>query len=492
VHAALALKESGYETIMVNCNPETVSTDYDTSDRLYFESLTFEDVMEIIDKEQPRGVIVQYGGQTPLKLARDLEAAGAPIIGTSPDSIDLAEDRERFKELVESLQLKQPPNNTARNKEEALDRGTDVGFPLVVRPSYVLGGRAMEIVHSDEDLATYMDAAITVSNDSPVLLDRFLDLAIEVDVDCICDGERVLIGGVMEHIEQAGVHSGDSGCSLPPFSLSQDLLDQMHEQVAKLAKGLNVVGLMNTQFAIQNNVVYLLEVNPRASRTVPFVSKAIGIPVAKIAAKVMVGESLAQQGYVNQRIPEYFSVKEAVFPFIKFPGADPILGPEMKSTGEVMGVGRTFGEAYAKAQLASGVVLPRQGAALLSVRERDKDAAVELAKILVGQGFDVVATHGTAQKLAGAGVSCRRVNKVREGRPHIVDMIKNGEIDLIVNTTEGKQAINESTSIRAEAVRRGVTYYTTLNAAIATCRAIEHLDDGDVNRLQDLHKEVAA
>ncbi len=492
VHAALALKESGYETIMVNCNPETVSTDYDTSDRLYFESLTFEDVMEIIDKEQPKGVIVQYGGQTPLKLARDLEAAGAPIIGTSPDSIDLAEDRERFKQLVESLNLRQPPNNTARNKEEALARAGDVGYPLVVRPSYVLGGRAMEIVHTDEDLAAYMDAAIDVSNDSPVLLDRFLDLAIEVDVDCVCDGERVLIGGVMEHIEQAGVHSGDSGCSLPPFSLSKDLQDEMHAQVVKLAKGLNVVGLMNTQFAIQNNIVYLLEVNPRASRTVPFVSKAIGIPVAKIAAKVMVGESLAQQGFVNQRIPGYYSVKEAVFPFIKFPGADPILGPEMKSTGEVMGVGRTFGEAYAKAQLASGVVLPRQGAALLSVRERDKDSAVELAKILVSQGFDVVATHGTAQKLAAAGVSCRRVNKVREGRPHIVDMIKNSEIDLIVNTTEGKQAINESASIRAEAVRRGVTYYTTLNAAIATCKAIEHLDDGDVNRLQDLHKEVAA
>ena len=492
VHAALALKESGYETIMVNCNPETVSTDYDTSDRLYFESLTFEDVMEVIDKEQPKGVIVQYGGQTPLKLARDLEAAGVSVIGTSPDSIDLAEDRERFQQLVESLQLKQPPNNTARNKEEALERGSGVGYPLVVRPSYVLGGRAMEIVHSDEDLAAYMDAAIDVSNDSPVLLDRFLDLAIEVDVDCICDGERVLIAGIMEHIEQAGVHSGDSGCSLPPFSLSQDLQDQMHAQVVKLAKGLNVVGLMNTQFAIQNNVVYLLEVNPRASRTVPFVSKAIGIPVAKIAAKVMVGESLEQQGFVNQRIPEYFSVKEAVFPFIKFPGADPILGPEMKSTGEVMGVGRTFGEAYAKAQLASGVVLPRQGAALLSVRDRDKDSAVELARILVDQGFDVVATHGTAQKLATAGVSCRRANKVREGRPHIVDMIKNGEIDLIVNTTEGKQAINESTSIRAEAVRRGVTYYTTLNAAIATCKAIEHLDDGDVNRLQDLHKEVAA
>ena len=490
VHAALALRESGYETIMVNCNPETVSTDYDTSDRLYFESLTFEDVMEIIDREKPKGVIVQYGGQTPLKLARQLEAAGAPIIGTSPDSIDLAEDRERFQKLVQSLDLKQPPNCTARSKEEALRMAADVGFPLVVRPSYVLGGRAMEVVHGEEDLAAYMDAAIGVSNASPVLLDRFLDLATEVDVDCVCDGERVLIGGVMEHIEQAGVHSGDSGCSLPPFSLSEELQKELHEQVVKLARGLHVVGLMNTQFAIQNNVVYLLEVNPRASRTVPFVSKAIGIPLAKIAAKVMVGDSLAKQGYVNQRKPAYFSVKEAVFPFIKFPGADPILGPEMKSTGEVMGVGRSFGEAYAKAQLASGVVLPRQGAALLSVRDRDKEGAVQLAKILEARGFDLVATHGTARHLAAAGVSCRRANKVREGRPHIVDMIKNDEIDLIVNTTEGKQAINESHSIRAEAVRKGVTYYTTLGAAIATCTAIEHLDDSDVNRLQDLHNEV--
>ena len=492
VHAAFALKESGYETIMVNCNPETVSTDYDTSDRLYFESLTFEDVMEIIDKEQPKGVIVQYGGQTPLKLARDLEAAGAPVIGTTPDSIDLAEDRERFQHLVDSVALKQPPNCTARNKEEALELGGDVGYPLVVRPSYVLGGRAMEIVHNDEDLGVYMDAAINVSNDSPVLLDRFLDLATEVDVDCVCDGERVLIGGVMEHIEQAGVHSGDSGCSLPPFSLTEEVQAELIEQVVKLAKGLKVVGLMNTQFAIQNDVIYLLEVNPRASRTVPFVSKAIGLPLAKIAAKVMVGESLAKQGFVNQRNPGYFSVKESVFPFIKFPGADPILGPEMKSTGEVMGVGRSFGEAYAKAQLASGVVLPRQGAALLSVRDRDKEGAVELAKILVARGFDLVATHGTARELAAAGVSCRRANKVREGRPHIVDMIKNGEIDLIVNTTEGKQAINESHSIRAEAVRKGVTYYTTIGAAIATCVAIEHLDDSEVNRLQDLHNEVVA
>ena len=492
VHAALALSESGYETIMVNCNPETVSTDYDTSDRLYFEPLTFEDVMEIIEIEKPKGVIVQYGGQTPLKLAEALQEAGAPIIGTSPDSIDLAEDRERFQKLVQDLNLKQPPNCTARSKEEALRLSSGVGFPVIVRPSYVLGGRAMEVVHGEEDLSLYMDAAINVSNDSPVLLDRFLDLATEVDVDCIYDGERVLIGGIMEHIEQAGVHSGDSGCSLPPFSLSEEIQKELEEQVVTLAMGLNVIGLMNTQFAIQGDVVYLLEVNPRASRTVPFVSKATGLPLAKIAAKVMVGESLAKQGFVSQHKPPYYSVKEAVFPFIKFPGSDPILGPEMKSTGEVMGIGRTFGEAYAKAQLASSVVLPRQGAALLSVRERDKPGAIELAKLLIDMGFDIVATHGTAETLADAGVSCRRTNKVREGRPHIVDMIKNGEIDLIVNTTEGKQAIAESLPIRAEAVRRGVTYYTTLGAALATCRAIEHLDNSDVNRLQDLHNEVVA
>jgi len=492
VHAALALREAGYETIMVNCNPETVSTDYDISDRLYFESLTFEDVMEIIDKEKPAGVIVQYGGQTPLKLARDLEAAGATIIGTSPDSIDLAEDRERFQKLVESLGLRQPPNCTARNLKQALEMSSDVGFPLIVRPSYVLGGRAMEIVHTKDDLAAYMEVALGVSDGSPVLLDRFLDLATEVDVDAICDGERVLIGGVMEHIEQAGVHSGDSGCSLPPFSLDAGIQETMIEQVIKLAKGLKVVGLMNTQFAIQNDTVYILEVNPRASRTVPFVSKSIGIPLAKIAARVMVGESLEEQGYVKQRIPGYYSVKESVFPFIKFAGADPILGPEMKSTGEVMGIGRSFGEAYAKAQLASGVVLPTEGTALLSVRDRDKDGAVELANILIGRGFELVCTHGTAEYLQRAGVSCRRVNKVREGRPHIVDMIKNGEFTLIVNTTEGKKAIHESHSIRAEAVRRNVTYYTTLGAAVATCAALEHLDNIDVNRLQDLHKEVAA
>lgn len=448
--------------------------------------------MEIIEIEKPKGVIVQYGGQTPLKLARDLAAAGAPIVGTSPDSIDLAEDRERFQQLVEKLGLRQPPNRTARSKEEALGMGSDVGYPLVVRPSYVLGGRAMEIVHNDDDLATYMDAAIGVSNESPVLLDRFLDLATEVDVDAVCDGENVLIGGIMEHIEQAGVHSGDSGCSLPPFSLTQEMQKSLAEQVVILAKGLNVIGLMNTQFAIQNNIIYLLEVNPRASRTVPFVSKATGLPLAKIAARVMVGQSLQEQGFTTQRIPEYFSVKEAVFPFIKFAGADPILGPEMKSTGEVMGVGRSFGEAYAKAQLASGVILPTQGVALISVRDRDKDGALELANILLQRGFELVATDGTARYLTDAGLSCRRTNKVREGRPHIVDLIKNGEISLIVNTTEGKQAIRESRPIRSEAVRRNVTYYTTINAAIATCAALEHLDVIDVNCLQDLHKEVAA
>ena len=492
VHAALALKEAGYETIMVNCNPETVSTDYDTSDRLYFESLTFEDVMELIDLEKPKGVIVQYGGQTPLKLARGLEAAGAPIIGTSPDSIDLAEDRERFQNLVDALALKQPPNSTARNKQQAMTLASNVGFPLVVRPSYVLGGRAMEVVHSEEELMSYMDAAIGVSNESPVLLDHFLDQATEVDVDVICDGERVLIGGIMEHVEQAGVHSGDSGCSLPPFSLSEEILDELRDQVVKLALKLKVVGLMNTQFAIQNKVVYLLEVNPRASRTVPFVSKATGIPLAKVAARVMVGESLTSQGFTEERKPGYYSVKEAVFPFVKFPDADPILGPEMKSTGEVMGVGRSFGEAYAKAQLASGITLPRTGTALISVRDRDKEGAIELAQMLIGLGFDIVATHGTANALKAAGVPCLRANKVREGRPHIVDMIKNGEIHFIVNTTEGKQAIKESQSIRAEAVHKDVTYYTTLGAAIATCRALRHLDDGEVNRLQDLHREVAA
>ena len=492
VHAALALKQSGYETIMVNCNPETVSTDFDTSDRLYFESLTFEDVMEIVEIEKPVGVIVQYGGQTPLKLARALEAAGAPIIGTSPDSIDVAEDRQRFQQLLKKLNLKQPPNCTATNEDDAIKQSQEVGFPLVVRPSYVLGGRAMEIVHGEDDLRAYMKKAVAVSNDSPVLLDRFLDLAVEVDVDCICDGTDVLIGGIMEHIEQAGIHSGDSGCSLPPATLTQAVQDELARQVTAMAKALNVIGLMNTQFAIQNGIIYILEVNPRASRTVPFVSKAIGQPLAKIAARVMVGETLAAQGVRTVPVPPYYSVKESVFPFVKFPDADPILGPEMKSTGEVMGTGRSFAEAYAKAQLASGVILPRRGVALISVRDRDKSSAVKLGKILIDRGFDVVATNGTAMALAKGGVACRRVNKVREGRPHIVDMIKNGEISLIVNTTEGKQAIRESHPIRAAAVRHRVTYYTTLAAAIATTMALDHLDSGDVNRLQDLHLELAS
>ncbi len=492
VHASLALKEAGFETIMVNCNPETVSTDYDISDRLYFEPLTFEDVMEIIDLENPVGVIVQYGGQTPLKLARSLKSAGAPIIGTSPDSIDLAEDRERFQKLIEELKLAQPPNRTASNMKEAIEMSSDVGFPLVVRPSYVLGGRAMEIVHNKKDLGEYMTKAVSVSNDSPVLLDRFLDLAIEVDVDIICDGEDILIGGIMEHIEQAGVHSGDSACSLPPFSLSKEMQETLIDQTKKLAYGLNVIGLMNTQFAIQGEDVYILEVNPRASRTIPFVSKATSIPLAKIAAQVMIGKKLKAMGYTEQIQLPYYSVKEAVFPFIKFPGADPILGPEMKSTGEVMGTGETFGEAYAKAQLASNVILPIQGTALMSVRDRDKSDAIRLGKILISRGFNLVATHGTAKELTSANIDCKRINKVREGRPHIVDMIKNGEIDLIVNTTEGKRAIQESTSIRAEAVKRNTTYYTTIGAAIATCEALEHINDSDVNRLQDLHRKLNA
>ena len=490
VHAALAVREAGFETIMVNCNPETVSTDYDTSDRLYFEPLTFEDVMAIVERERPFGVIVQYGGQTPLTLARALEKAGAPIIGTSPDSIDLAEDRGRFQRLVSQLGLKQPPNATARDADEAVNMAADVGFPLVVRPSYVLGGRAMDIVYNEDDLRMYMREAVEVSNDSPVLLDRFLDFSVEVDVDIVGDGEDILIGGIMEHIEQAGVHSGDSGCSLPPATLAPDVQAEIAEQVRKLAGALNVVGLMNTQFAIQEGVIYLLEVNPRASRTVPFVSKATGIPLAKIGAKVMAGISLKEQGIAKPKAPAYYSVKEAVFPFAKFPDADPILGPEMRSTGEVMGTGRSFGEAYAKAQLASGVELPKSGTALLSVRDRDKPEAVKLAKILVDRGFSLVATDGTAVHLAENNVPCRRVNKVREGQPHIVDMIRNNEIRLIVNTTEGKKAIRESHSIRGAAVNHKVTYYTTLPAAMATCLAFDHVEGGEVNRLQDLHGEA--
>src|SRR6266852_6382037 len=491
-HAAYALRDDGFETIMVNCNPETVSTDYDTSDRLYFEPLTLEDVLAIVEREKPQGVIVQFGGQTPLNLALELKRNGAPIIGTTPDSIDVAEDRERFQKLVTALKLKQPANASARTEESAVLLAREVGFPLVVRPSYVLGGRAMEVVFNEDDLRQYMVDAMKVSNDSPVLLDRFLDLAIEVDVDAVSDGEDVLIGGIMEHIEQAGVHSGDSSCSLPPNGLPQEIQDELRVQTRKLAKALNVVGLMNIQFAIQSGVIYILEVNPRASRTVPFVSKATGIPLAKVAARVMTGKSLASQGQTTERIPPYYCVKEAVFPFIKFPEADPILGPEMKSTGEVMGTGHTFGEAYAKAQAASGVILPTRGLCFVSVRDRDKPGAVLLAQMLIARGFEIAATGGTAIVLEEAGVTCRRVNKVREGRPHGVDMIKNDEVALIVNTTEGKQAVRESRSIRREAVARKVTYYTTVNGARATCDALDHLGDIAVNRLQDLHKEMLA
>ncbi|HYW91849.1 MAG TPA: carbamoyl-phosphate synthase large subunit [Gammaproteobacteria bacterium] len=490
VHAALAMREDGYETIMVNCNPETVSTDYDTSDRLYFEPLTLEDVLEILDKEQPVGLIVQYGGQTPLKLARDLAAAGAPIIGTDPDSIDLAEDRERFQKMIHKLGLKQPPNRTARSEREAEKLAREIGYPLVVRPSYVLGGRAMDIVFDESDLERYMREAVLVSHDSPVLLDRFLDDAIEVDVDAVCDGSEVLVGGVMEHIEQAGVHSGDSACSLPPYSLPAAVQEELREQVRAMAKELRVVGLMNAQFAIKDGDLYILEVNPRASRTVPFVSKATGLSLAKIAARCMVGQSLRDQGVTEEVHPAYYSVKESVFPFIKFPGVDPILGPEMKSTGEVMGVGRSFGEAYAKAQFGAGVVLPRGGTALVSVRDPDKPAAIALARVLIERGFEIIATKGTAAALAEAGVRCRAVNKVTEGRPHIVDMIKNDEIDLIVNTTEGKKAIAESLSIRREALQHKVAYYTTIAGAKAVCQALDYLDAAEVNRLQDLHQEL--
>ena len=491
VQAALAMREAGYETIMVNCNPETVSTDYDISDRLYFEPLTLEDVLEIIDLERPYGVIVQYGGQTPLKLARALEAAGAPIIGTSPDSIDLAEDRERFQKLLIELDLKQPPNRTARETEQAVKLAEEIGYPLVVRPSYVLGGRAMEIVYNENDLRTYMSTAVSVSNESPVLLDRFLNNAIEVDVDAICDGEEVLIGGIMEHIEQAGVHSGDSACSLPPHTLSEEIQAQLEQQVRSMAKGLNVIGLMNAQFAIQGDDIYVLEVNPRASRTVPFVSKATGISLARVAVNCMVGKSLAEQNVTKVKKAEYFSVKESVFPFIKFPGVDILLGPEMKSTGEVMGVGRTFGEAFAKGQLAAGEVIPKSGLAFISVRNEDKDDAVLVAKELAQLGFSLCATHGTAKSIREVGLECQGVNKVREGQPHIVDMLKNDQIDLIVNTTEDKQAIADSYSIRRTALQHRVFYTTTMAGAMATILALKHSDMSQVNRLQDLHEELS-
>ena len=497
VHAALALREDGYETIMVNCNPETVSTDYDTSDRLYFEPLTLEDVLEIVDKEKPFGVIVQYGGQTPLKLALDLEANGVPIIGTSPDMIDAAEDRERFQKLLHELGLRQPPNATARTEPEALEKAAALGYPLVVRPSYVLGGRAMEIVHEQRDLERYMREAVKVSHDSPVLLDRFLNDAIECDVDAICDGQRVFIGGVMEHIEQAGVHSGDSACSLPPYYLSAATVTEIKRQTTAMAHALKVVGLMNVQFAIQHvdgqDVIYVLEVNPRASRTVPFVSKATGIQLAKVAARCMVGQTLDAQGIFKEVTPPYFSVKEAVFPFVKFPGVDTILGPEMKSTGEVMGVGKTFGEAFVKSQIGAGTKLPRSGKAFISVKNNDKARAVEVARGLVALGFDLIATKGTSAAFQAAGIACTTVNKVTEGRPNIVDMIKNNEIALVINTVEERRnAIADSRHIRTSALLARVTTFTTIFGAEAAVEGMQYLDDLDVISVQEMHAQLAA
>ena len=500
VHAALAMREDGYETIMVNCNPETVSTDYDTSDRLYFEPVTLEDVLEIVAKEKPFGVIVQYGGQTPLKLALELERAGVPIVGTSPDSIDVAEDRERFQKLLHELGLRQPPNRTARTEEQAIVLAHEIGYPLVVRPSYVLGGRAMEIVHGDKDLERYMREAVRVSEKSPVLLDRFLDDAIEVDVDCIADGSEVMIGGIMEHVEQAGIHSGDSACSLPPYSLPARLQDEMRRQTRLMAQALGVVGLMNVQFAIQgdtsgegeNAVVFVLEVNPRASRTVPFVSKATAQPLAKIAARCMVGQKLAAQPLVRgEVIPKYFSVKEAVFPFNKFPGVDPILGPEMRSTGEVMGTGRTFGEAMLKSQLGAGSHLPTQGTVCITVKNGDKARAVVVARDLHELGFQLVATKGTAAAIGEAGIPVRAVNKVKDGRPHIVDMVKGGEIQLVFTTVdETRTAIADSRHIRQAALAHRITYYTSMAGCEAAVEGMKHRDDLEVMSLQELHAEL--
>jgi carbamoyl-phosphate synthase large subunit len=492
VHAAMAMRIDDFESIIVNCNPETVSTDFDTSDRLYFEPLTLEDVLEIIALEKPTGVIVQYGGQTPLKLARGLAAAGVPVIGTSPDSIDLAEDRERFQQLLNSLNLRQPPNRTARTPAQAVALAHEIGYPLVVRPSYVLGGRAMEIVYNEAELLDYMRQAVAVSNESPVLLDRFLEDAIEVDVDAVCDGHSIIVGGIMDHIEQAGVHSGDSACSLPPSSLSSGVQERLRQQTQDLARALRVVGLMNVQFAIQGEDVYVLEVNPRASRTIPFVSKASGLPLARIGARCMVGRTLAEQKVTREYIPNYYSVKEAVLPFLRFAGVDPLLGPEMKSTGEVMGIGSSFGEAFAKALLAAGDVLPRGVRALISVRDRDKPQSIQVARELIALGFDILATRGTAAALRDAGVECTQVNKVTEGRPHIVDMLKNDEIQLIVNTTEGKQAIADSSTIRRTALQRKVSYTTTLAGAKAMVLAMKEPNVGGVRRLQDLHREVRA
>jgi carbamoyl-phosphate synthase large subunit len=506
VHAAMAMREDGFETIMVNCNPETVSTDYDTSDRLYFEPVTLEDVLEIVDKEKPLGVIVQYGGQTPLKLALDLERAGVPIIGTSPDSIDIAEDRERFQKLLNTLGLKQPPNRTARTEEAAMAMAHEIGYPLVVRPSYVLGGRAMEIVHGDKDLERYMREAVRVSEKSPVLLDRFLDDAIEVDVDCISDGQDVIIGGIMEHVEAAGIHSGDSACSLPPYTLPAALQDEMRRQTVLMARALQVVGLMNVQFAIQGEgdkaVVYVLEVNPRASRTVPFVSKATGQQLAKIAARCMAGLSLAKQKGLgglppHEVVPPYFSVKEAVFPFNKFPGVDPVLGPEMRSTGEVMGVGKTFGAAMLKSQMGAGSRLPEKGSVVITVKNSDKARAVEVARELVALGFQVVATKGTAAAIAAAGLPVKVVNKVKDGRPHIVDLIKGGEVQLVCTTVdETRQAIADSRSIRTASLANRVTYYTTMAGSEAATEAIKHQQrragELRVQSLQELHARLLA
>lgn len=491
VHAALALRESGFETIMVNCNPETVSTDYDTSDRLYFEPLTLEDVLEICHTEQPDGLIVHYGGQTPLKLANELVANGVNIIGTSADAIDAAEDRERFQKILYTLKLRQPENRTARTEGEALQLAEEVGYPLVVRPSYVLGGRAMQVVHSATELQTYMREAVQVSNDSPVLLDYFLSHAIEVDVDCVCDGKQVVIGGIMQHVEQAGVHSGDSACSIPPYSLSPAIQDEIRRQTAAMAKELKVVGLMNVQFAVQDDVVYVLEVNPRASRTVPFVSKATSVPLAKIGARVMAGISLAEQGFTQEIIPEFYAVKEAVFPFIKFPGVDTILGPEMRSTGEVMGVGETFAEAYLKAQLGAGERMPAIGKVFLAVRDEDKPSVVQVATNFQSLGYGLCATRGTAAFLAQHGINVQVVNKVTEGRPHIVDAIKNGEIALVVNTVSSDmQSIQDSHSIRRSALNMRVPLYTTIAGALAMSEGVSQLSHTQVYSIQNLHQRV--